>query len=1014
MLRGNSGDRAGLWLFLAGAVGAGCSPDTWEAQTEHDGSVQQSSTGALLSNSHGGLNGGLSFIASRHQHGEARAVSLLDLRWGRLVDVYDFDSATQLRTLRLRDVLVGEAVGGDEGEFELVESLASGAEQLTIRHPFGSPQFEAALASAQSECGRVEDRSFDPRELPPFSRVPRNAVLALDFDDLLDESSVHRASVSLVQGENFDQAVPSRVWAAASHGGDVNGRFHSTRVLIDPRDGGSRVGLPAARTTARANVGVRIATIAGGASSGGLLRNLSGATLSTRASGSSDLSSSRRDVVRAFRSGGPASSTGDAFAGFMADTTPPRLVLDVSCTLTKVTHPAGAPADEFDVLVRFSEPGCALRRRPGDVITTSTHLAEVLSATPTFTRVRVLQGSPGSFARSVATYTAPWTTWLGQNLACALEFSPAAGAPLAQQVAPTAAVRVRFNEAIEPSSVRPFDSFRIVRPGAAGLETFVVGEVLADADLRGFSFQPQLPLSHAQGAAEVYRVDLNGARITDLAGNALADDPPLIDFALAANAPTQLTGGVVLRFDGPDEDSDGRADVRGQVLYDIVHGTLRPRNVARFSAPVDASQPLVSVMVPLAVGIQGPLSRYGSRSMNVWRYADMGMSLRDEAGHNLDVEGLWWRPHGGAVIADSFPQFQMALAHSQRVPDEVLDAGLLPSFPTTGLVSTFASNHDSGSGEPLTVVHSKASGYVVNPADVTTGASGLAIAPWPLNRGIPQPQFAYWTWRDTSKQVVGGPGGVGVPLAREVQVLGSVSVTKGFYPANQAPTIGLPLLTDIRTYPAAQANGTNAFSIAIAINSSARPFFRAHSTGGVNATTGATKIVDPDSALIADGGLSAAGLPTFWGDNVVYFGQADFVVRISRAHTRWLEVQSAQSQFAAPILELASAAPAGAQLVAAFRGASSVGVPAAAGWRDAIAYDAYGDAYTSAQLAQLGLPASLLFTPQFFPSPADRTWSSNVASLDGARFVQVRLSFIGNAVTGDVPVLDTLALAYRR
>ena len=58
------------------------------------------------------------------------------------------------------------------------------------------------------------------------------------------------------------------------------------------------------------------------------------------------------------------------------------------------------------------------------------------------------------------------------------------------------------------------------------------------------------------------------------------------------------------------------------------------------------------------------------------------------------------------------------------------------------------------------------------------------------------------------------------------------------------PTIGLPMLMEFRTYPSTQANGQNGFRIAIAINSSANPFFRNFSTGGV--LNGQTLIVDPD------------------------------------------------------------------------------------------------------------------------------------------------------------------------
>jgi hypothetical protein len=999
-------------VLLTGATFAlgGCGGADWEASTEHQGTVARRATAGSRSLMNGGH-----FVATAHRAGEAPSVSLVEVRWGRLVDVYAVDVAGAERTRLLRDVLIGESIASDGVDFALEPNLATRGEDLTILHAFGTPEFDAALARAEAACETLDDKSFETRELPPFGRVPRNAVLALHFDDLLDASTVDARSVMLVGGEHLDETLPARVWAAPSHGGLRNGVFHSTRVLIDPRASGERIGLPAARSVARANAGVRVATHS--SSGNGLVRNASGATVSARTSGSVDLASPTRDVVRAFRSGGASGDTGDLFSGFMADTTPPRLLLDVDCTVTKVVQPAGAPADEFDVLVRFPTEACAVRRRPGDGIESSTHVAQVLSVTTTFVRVRVIQGAPATFTRSAARYTTPWTPGIGQRAECALRFSPPAGVLPVAQVSPNASIRVRFDEAIDPASMRPFDSFRVRRAAALSpLDEFVVGSITPDASLTSFTFQPQLPLSHSQGVAELYSVDLDGAQIRDLAGNALADDPPLADFTLAPAEPTQLNAGIVLRFASTDEDGDGRSDLRGQVLYDLLQGHLLPRPVTRFSAPVDATAPIVGAMVPLpSVAVQSPLSPFGSKLMNVWRYSDVGFDLRDDATHNLDVEGLWWRPSNGQLVADSFTQFQISLAHSRYLPDEAVDFGLLPYYTFSGVVRTFANNVSSQAEDPLTVVHPKVRGYAVNPADAAVTPSGDVIAPYPLNRGVAPSQFSYWTWRDTSKQVVGAPNGAGADTSRLQQVVGVLASNKGFYPANQVPTIGLPLLTEFRTYPDAGANGLNAFSIAIAINSSARPFFRAHSTGGVNPMTGAVTLVDPDNANVASGGINPTnGSPTMPADNVVYYGQADFVVRVSRMHTRWIDAHSAQTQFAPVLLDFANGPPLGTGVVAAFRGASAISSTAAANWLDATRYDSYGDGYTSAQLSMLGLPSNEAFVPAFFPNAADATWRANVANLDGARFVQARLSFVCDPLTGAAPILDSFALAYGR
>lgn len=955
---------------------------------------------------------GTRFVATEHAGGAAKTLRVVSVSWGRLVDIYapsedlaeDVDGALASR-LVLRDVLIGAEIASDDADFELA-TRASGREVLTIRHRASSREFMRALRRAESSVERIADRSFAVDELPPFDCVPRNATLAITFDDVLDAASVSERAIALVQGEKLDVALAANVRIDPSHGALHGGRFHSTRVLVDARSAG-RPGLPAATSIARANLGLRIRTQ--GEHS---LRGVNGARVALAGNGS--IESTTGEVVRAFRSGGDSSTTGDPHLGFMLDTTPPRLLLEVGCTLTNVTHPAGAPADEFDALIRFTTPGCALRRQIGDTIETATHTAEVLYSTPTASRVRVVQGAPASFAPGSARYSSPYTTWLGHNPQCALSFSPAAAAQPAAGVSVDAAVRLRFNEPMDPSSFRPFDSLRIERlaPQPA-LNRYVVGEIVPAPDLRSFTFQPALPLAHALGAEDSYFVELDGAQVRDLAGNALADDPPTIEFTLEASQAAQNNAGLVLRMDRPDEDGDGRNELRGQVLYDPLEEWIQPRPVARFSAPVDQTQPMVAAMadVPIYAG-NTPLNPFGAKSMNLWRYSELGMTLLDDADHNLDVEGLWWRPYAGALLADSFAQFQMSFAHSRFLPDEHLQASLLPSYPLSGLVTSFASNVSSPTLDPLTVVHAKSNGYVINPADVGQSTSGDVIAPWPLNRNVPPSQFQYWTWRDTAKQVVGGPNGFGADPRRMAQAAIPGAVT-GFYPVNQVPTIGLPLLTEFRTYPDVNAQGLNGFRIAIAINSSARPYFRTHSTGGPDPTTGQIRFIDPDNEPVATGGpnTSAANL-TAPGDTAVPYGQADFLVRVSRMHTRWFDTNFATPRFADAVLDLRGGPTTGTQVIAAFRGASTLTNVSAAGWRDASRYDAYGDGFSGAQLQKLGLPTTASFAPVYYPTPSDSSWSSSAPQLDGARFVQIRLTFLSDPISGAFARVDSLALAF--
>lgn len=959
------------------------------------------------------------FVALPHQGGEARELKLRRVSWGRLVDVHSRSSAADERVLVLRDVLVGESIGATANasgsEFELECGLDGRTAALTILHPHGSAAFDTALEQAQAACGVIDERGLERDALPPFSRVPRNAVVALDFDDLLDVASIDSEALGLFTGERFDEPLPTRVWAAPSHGGVRDGALHPTRVLVDARVERDAVGLPAAQSVARANLALRLRTRAAqGDATRGVLRNLRGAQLTGERD--VDAQSKTRDIVRIFRSGGPAAATGDHFAGMLADTTPPRVLLELDANLTGVRQPAGIPADQFDVVLRFTDANCRVRRRVGDLIDSATHVAQVVNVAATHARVQVLQGTPATFGVGPARYVTPYTPSAVQPVGCALRFAPAAGVTPLSGVSTNATFRLRFSEPIDPASVRPFEALRVRRPAAlSALDTFVVGEINADATLTSFTFQPRLPLAHTQGVAESYVVELDGARITDLAGNALADDLPDLTFSLAPSQPSQANAGIVLRFNSVDEDADGLSDVRGQVLYDLTLGVLRSRAVTRFSASADNSVPIVSAMTPLSVGVRDPLNPLGSRSMSVWRYCDLNLGLLDEATHNLDVEGLWWRPAGGVLTTDNFAQFQMALAHSKFLPDEHVSTSLLPASPLSGLSVSFNSNLLSSNADPLTVVHAKSRGYPIAPTQAVTTPSGAVIAPYPLNRGLALSDFSYWTWRDTAKLDVGGPNGLGAD-PRQLQNVTPPGVAKvSFYPVNKVPTIGLPLLTEIRTYPDVQASGVNSFSVAIALNSSARPYFRAFSSGGVHPITGQATVVDPDQSAFATGGINPNnGAPTLGTDNVFYYGQADFVVRISRCHTRWLDTQSSQTVFATPLLTLEGSPAPGTSAVLAFRGASSLSNALATTWRNAAYYDAYGDPYSAAQIAALNLPGTTPFAPQFFPNTSDASWRANLSSLDGARFVQVRLSFLANAATGATTAVDSLALAYRR
>ncbi len=158
-------------------------------------------------------------------------------------------------------------------------------------------------------------------------------------------------------------------------------------------------------------------------------------------------------------------------------------------------------------------------------------------------------------------------------------------------------------------------------------------------------------------------------------------------------------------------------------------------------------------------------------------------------------------------------------------------------------------------------------------------------------------------------------------------------------------------------------------------------------------------LVDPDLDPVAQGGFNpGSGAPTLPRDNLFYFGQADFVVRVSVMHSIWFDAGSGSTQFADPVVieDGVLAGPAGTQVEVALRGADSLGNLAALA--DAGQLDFYGD--------DDGTPT------QFFQG--DATWKTDAADLNGARYVQARMTIVSNAATGETTSVDSLGLAYRR
>jgi hypothetical protein len=107
-------------------------------------------------------------------------------------------------------------------------------------------------------------------------------------------------------------------------------------------------------------------------------------------------------------------------------------------------------------------------------------------------------------------------------------------------------------------------------------------------------------------------------------------------------------------------------------------------------------------------------------------------------------------------------------------------------------------------------------------------------------------------------------------------------------------------------------------------------------------------------------------------------------------------------------------------VVVAFRGASKLtktGTSASTEpWKNANFLEPYGDPFTTDQWKKL-LPGGAndnSFTVTEFPTDGDLKWRASPALLNGARYVQMRVSMISNATSGLSPWVSALGLSYLR
>jgi hypothetical protein len=350
-----------------------------------------------------------------------------------------------------------------------------------------------------------------------------------------------------------------------------------------------------------------------------------------------------------------------------------------------------------------------------------------------------------------------------------------------------------------------------------------------------------------------------------------------------------------------------------------------------------------------------------------------------------------------------------------------------------------------------TVVHNRDRGYLLSPNDTFTGASGVTMLPYPLNRGIAQEDFKYYTWRDTAILALGGPMGGGTepldflssgePCFTAQNTTGDLMngiFVKTIHNPGAVPSIGLPLLMDFKCFPEPGGVHVNNIPLTFFLDTGSTggflPARRLYSTGGYTASSVPVN-KNPDAETIASGALNdvatstscptglavalGAQIPGNGVDNVGYDGQVDYVTRVSRTYTRWFSAGPGSAGFpkySKPIIEpRAEDLPAGTQIILAFRGANQIGgvdVP------NANRYDEYGNplirTFIEDNLGTCNDPSDDVFTSvnAAITEDSDDIWKDTIEEIDGFSFFQVRITFISNAANLLRPELSTLAIPF--
>ncbi|HEX9794004.1 MAG TPA: hypothetical protein VGC54_08480 [Planctomycetota bacterium] len=978
------------------------------------------------------------------------------VEWGRLVDVFDSSGV-----LVERDVMIRESMQSDGVNVQLGVNALTQSETLIILHDRSSDLFATQLRIAKSGMAAISTKGLDGRS--PFTRVARNGSLKLTFSEYIDPATVDRQTIQVQVGDPPLRSQELRYIVKNNELGS-DGRPKGV-VILDPTISKfdqanlgipeNGVGYPASFDQVNPNVVLRIPTkldpLFGQTQ---VLRNLGHThTLAALASDPIELSPSFDPVVvRAFRSG----NEDDPFNGFMIDRAKPKLVATQDATIASIGPDPGS-ANLRRVTYSIDPAGCRdITPKVGDLIASGSSILLVSQVVnPVNSAAYVVSGAvlsgdfDGIVTPAAGRITSAYSTADQQLQLCWLAFSPKPTTSLpADGLDPAATtISLQFDEAIDPVSVKSLESMVLVtydpvdasgpaRPYDPFSETvsdyidrqigfqttgtgsgrIKFGPIGVSADSRTFTLSPSAGLTDSHNEypnihfALALRDGTDG--VLDLAGNTLgfgqfvAGSPGQAhEFVL--NSPPATDRYFALRFQSTDEDNDGLSEYSGQFVFNSAKGTLKGRDLNRFSRLADRSNQYVGQRIPFGFGIMTPLVPAGSVLQTIYGYHHLGLGLLAPSDLNLDVEGLNWSPFGGSVFDDTFPRFALALAHSLRFPDDYINPQSgYPTWPLSGLFrealfTRGVLGRDEGYFEEVVFDASTS----INQVNVFQAASGSPMYPWPDFTDT-------YTWRDNAipQSIDGAPQGAGVPPD---VVLTANPALERVWTKDNVPSIGLPLLMWFKCYPRGNFFGSNGFQVQIMVGSSSLPAFRVFSAGGRDAAdTWHTVVPDipPDGEKPTGGYNTGTGERTKQYGPELYWGQVDFVVKISRVFTHWF----AFSALDEPLDSISAVTmepplvrqPPGTDVIVEFRGTSSLVLDTCDKHMltDSNCLDLYGDyefVSVSECCGSIGSPTGWTADPSSFlsgPTPP--------------KHFQLRFTFVANIVQNAEPELDAFGFAW--